>query len=92
MGTVMNGNKLSGVCINGKTVKGLAKNGVVFYKKETTPSVSYKRRIMAEDDLLGKTVYNDFPDDFYTEINKKGQELCNKYGLNYDGQENPFIS
>lgn len=29
--------------------------------------------------------------EFYDEINAKGQNLCNKYGLNYDGKENPFI-
>lgn len=29
--------------------------------------------------------------DFYSSINKKGQALCEKYDLNYDGKENPFI-
>lgn len=28
---------------------------------------------------------------FYDEMNYKGKKLCNKYGLNYDGKENPFI-
>ena len=28
---------------------------------------------------------------FYDEMNYKGKNLCNKYGLNYDGKENPFI-
>ncbi len=29
--------------------------------------------------------------DFYDSINKSGQALCEKYNLNYDGKENPFI-
>lgn len=29
--------------------------------------------------------------DFYEKINKQGQKLCEKYELNYDGKENPFI-
>jgi radical SAM superfamily enzyme YgiQ (UPF0313 family) len=29
--------------------------------------------------------------DFYRSINRKGQALCEKYDLNYDGKENPFI-
>ena len=29
--------------------------------------------------------------DFYSSINKSGQALCEKYNLNYDGKENPFI-
>ena len=29
--------------------------------------------------------------DFYGEINRKGSSLCQKYGLNYDGKENPFV-
>ncbi|HBC84387.1 MAG TPA: radical SAM protein [Clostridiales bacterium] len=29
--------------------------------------------------------------DFYEKINRKGSSLCQKYGLNYDGKENPFV-
>ena len=29
--------------------------------------------------------------EFYEEINKQGSRLCQKYGLNYDGKENPFV-
>ena len=29
--------------------------------------------------------------DFYGSINRSGQALCEKYNLNYDGKENPFI-
>lgn len=29
--------------------------------------------------------------DFYDSINRRGQDLCEKYNLNYDGKENPFI-
>lgn len=29
--------------------------------------------------------------DFYERINRQGTNLCQKYGLNYDGKENPFI-
>lgn len=29
--------------------------------------------------------------DFYSSVNKSGQALCEKYNLNYDGKENPFI-
>lgn len=62
MGTVVNGNVWSGACVNGKTVSGLVKNGVVFYKKS---SISYKRRIMIGDNLSGKTIFQDFPDGFF---------------------------
>lgn len=57
MGTVKNGNKWSGVCVNGKVVSGLVKNGVVFYKKA---QALYKRRIMAGDNLKGKIIYPNF--------------------------------
>lgn len=62
MGTVMNGKKWAGACVNGKVVSGLAKSGVVFYKKS---SISYKRRIMIGDNLSGKTIFQDFPDGFF---------------------------
>lgn len=29
--------------------------------------------------------------EFYEKIKAQGQKLCEKYGLNYDGKENPFI-
>ncbi len=29
--------------------------------------------------------------EFYEKANAQGQKLCEKYGLNYDGKENPFI-
>lgn len=29
--------------------------------------------------------------DFYVEINREGSSLCQKYKLNYDGKENPFV-
>lgn len=29
--------------------------------------------------------------DFYERIHRQGTNLCQKYGLNYDGKENPFI-
>ena len=60
MGTVMNGNVWAGACVNGKTVSGLVKNGVVFFRK---PISTYKRRIMVGDVLGGKTIYNDFKND-----------------------------
>lgn len=58
MGTMANGKKWAGVCVNGKTINGLAKNGVVFYKKMST--VLYKRRIMVGDNLTNKTMFLDF--------------------------------
>lgn len=33
MGTIINGNKWAGACVNGNIVSGLVKNGAVFYKK-----------------------------------------------------------
>lgn len=64
MGTIMNGKKWIGAYVNGDAVSGLVKNGVVFYKKEIpTPSV-YKRRIMVGDNLKGKTIYSDFPNNY----------------------------
>ena len=29
--------------------------------------------------------------DFYGKINREGSSLCQKYELNYDGKENPFV-
>lgn len=79
MGTVMNGNKWSGACVNGKVVSGLVKNGEIFYKKPITEL--YKRRIMISDNLTGKTIYNTFNENdwniFEEDKNKflPGQEL-----------------
>ena len=56
MGTVMNGNVWAGACVNGKVVSGLAKNGIVFYRK---PVSTYKRRIMVGDNIAGKNIYSD---------------------------------
>lgn len=63
MGTVMNGNVWAGACVNGKVVSGLAKNGIVFYRK---PVSTYKRRIIVGDSLGGKDIYNDFPTGYYS--------------------------
>lgn len=69
MGTVMTGNIWSGACVNGKVVSGLAKNGVVFYRK---PVISYKRRITIGDDLSNRTIFQDFPDGFYKTMSDLG--------------------
>lgn len=63
MGTVMNGKKWAGACVNGKTVSGLAKNGIVFYRK---PVSTYRRRIMVGDSLGGKVISSDFPTGYYS--------------------------
>lgn len=68
MGTVKNGVKWSGACVNGKNVGGLVKNGVAFFKKTTQ---SFKRRIMVGDNLTNKTVYFDFPDNFHESITSR---------------------
>lgn len=66
MGTVVNGNVWAGACVDGNIVSGLVKNGVVFYKKDTTPSVLYKRRIMVGDNLKGLQIFlEQYPDNFY---------------------------
>lgn len=62
MGTVKNGKKWAGACVNGKVVSGLVKNGLVFYRKAVD---LYKRRIMVGDDLSGRVVYSDFPTGYY---------------------------
>lgn len=62
MGTVMNGNIWAGACVNGKVVSGLVKNGIVFYRK---PISVYKRRIVVGDNLSEKTIYQDFPKNYY---------------------------
>lgn len=69
MGTVKNGVKWSGACVNGKKVGGLVKNGVVFYKK--TRQEIYKRRIMVGDDLGSKTLYLDLPESFQVTASKQ---------------------
>lgn len=71
MGTVFNGKKWKGACVNGKKVSGLVKNGVLFFKSDNyTPPISeiYKRRIMVGDNLKGKKVYADFPNDYILEL------------------------
>lgn len=93
MGTVMNGNVWSGACVNGKVVSGLAKNGVVFYKREIpTPSV-YKRRIMIGDNLRNRTIYADFPIDYYKNLDKRNLDILgNEYIVcnNREANENIF--
>lgn len=71
MGTVMNGNVWAGACVNGKTVSGLAKNGVVFYRM---PVSTYRRRIMVGDNLSNRTIFQDFPDGFYKSGMSDGQQ------------------
>lgn len=49
------------------------------------------RRITEEElneKVMSQIVNNS---DFYGYINRSGQALCEKYNLNYDGKENPFI-
>lgn len=72
MGTVMNGKKWAGACVNGKTVSGLVKNGVVFYKK---PVSTYRRRIMVGDNLSNRTIFQDFPDGFYKSGMSDGEQF-----------------
>ena len=72
MGTVMNGKKWAGACVNGKTVSGLVKNGVVFYKK---PVSTYRRRIMVGDNLSNRTIFQNFPDGFYKSGMSDGEQF-----------------
>lgn len=72
MGTVMNGKKWAGACINGKKVSGLVKNGVVFYRK---PVSTYRRRIMVGDNLSNRTIFQDFPDGFYKSGMSDGEQF-----------------
>lgn len=72
MGTVTNGKKWAGACVNGKTVSGLAKNGVVFYRM---PVSTYKRRIMVGDNLSNRTIFQDFPDGFYKSGMSSGEQF-----------------
>ena len=72
MGTVMNGKKWAGACVNGKTVSGLVKNGLVFYRKAVD---LYKRRIMVGDNLSNRTIFQDFPDGFYKSGMSDGEQF-----------------
>lgn len=72
MGTVKNGKKWAGACVNGKTVSGLVKNGVVFYRM---PVSTYRRRIMVGDNLSNRTIFQDFPDGFYKSGMSDGQQF-----------------
>ena len=72
MGTVMNGNVWAGACVNGKVVSGLAKNGIVFYRK---PVSTYRRRIMVGDNLSNRTIFQDFPDGFYKSGMSDGEQF-----------------
>ena len=58
MGTIINGNKWSGACVNGNIVSGLVRNGIIFYKKNQQEP--YKRRIVIGDNLKGKNIYPEF--------------------------------
>ena len=84
MGTIINGNKWAGACVNGNVVSGLVKNGAVFYKKMQS---IYKRRIMEGDNLNGKIIYFDFPNDY--NLNRDTTAIsffvmCNSNFLLYD--------
>lgn len=71
MGTVFNAKKWKGACVKGKKVCGLVKNGALFFKSDNyIPPISeiYKRRIMVGDNLKGKKVYADFPNDYILEL------------------------
>ena len=72
MGTVMNGKKWAGACVNGKVVSGLVKNGVVFYRM---PVSTYRRRIMVGDNLSNRTIFQDFPDGFYKSGMSDGEQF-----------------
>lgn len=82
MGTIINGNKWAGACVNGKVVSGLAKNGVVFYKKQLIDL--YKRRVMVGDNLRNKVVYGDFKMGYYVTLMNADEEdliTCNNNRL-----------
>lgn len=84
MGTIINGNKWSGACVNGNIVSGLVKNGVVFYKKMQS---IYKRRIMEGDNLNGKIIYFDFPNNYNLNRDTTAVSffvMCNSNFLLYD--------
>ena len=66
MGTIINGNKWSGACVNGNIVNGLVKNGIIFYKKNQQEL--YKRRIMVGDNLKGKNIYSVFPENHWNNM------------------------
>ena len=72
MGTVMNGKKWAGACVNGKVVSGLVKNGLVFYRM---PVSTYRRRIMVGDNLSNRTIFQDFPDGFYKSGMSDGEQF-----------------
>ncbi|HIU23284.1 MAG TPA: hypothetical protein IAD49_06885 [Candidatus Fimihabitans intestinipullorum] len=94
MGTVTNGKKWVGACVNGKVVSGLAKNGVVFYRK---PVSTYRRRIMVGDNLSNRTIFQDFPDGFYKSGMSDGEQFnliesnnINIYEYYIDGSYNVY--
>ena len=59
------------------------------FMKEVLDSVE---RGITEEELKQKVIAKIASNsDFYSSINKSGQALCEKYNLNYDGKENPFI-
>lgn len=66
MGTIINGNKWIGACVNGNVVSGLVKNGIIFYKKNQQEL--YKRRIMVGDNLKGKNIYSVFPENHWNNM------------------------
>lgn len=93
MGTIINGNKWSGACINGNIVSGLVKNGAVFYKKMQS---IYKRRIMEGDNLNGKIIYFDFPNDYNLNRDTTAWNfviMCNSNFMIYDRvrQEKTYV-
>lgn len=72
MGTVTNGKKWAGACVNGKVVSGLAKDGSVFYRKSVS---THRRRIMVGDNLSNRTIFQDFPDGFYKSGMSDGEQF-----------------
>ena len=60
--TNFNGVELTNIYYNGTEISKMYCNGVLVFEKGPT---IYKRRIMVGDNLSAKTIFQDFPDDFY---------------------------
>lgn len=59
--TIFNGTELTNIYYNGTEISKMYCNGVLVFEKGPT---IYKRRIMVGDNLKGKTIYADFPQNY----------------------------
>ena len=91
--TNFNGTELTNIYYNGTEISKMYYNGVLVFEKGPTV---YKRRIMEDDNLNGKTIYFDFPNDYNLDRDTTEWNfvvMCNSNFMIYDQvqQEKTYV-